>query len=261
MQTQNSALRRAVRMCAAPLFVFAVAACDSAADREELAKEANALRGDVEKMVEGMESGTPTAGATNIPMPKGEEARAMWVLRQVMAEIPAYVDSLSGSHGVNINVLPAAWQTPEYLAGASSHPEVRDYFVRYKAYLDGAVVGMPQHVRDRLRVLVRQAGLNSALERRALEGFNKTFPESADLLNHTGRAVVAAIAYHDFLAQVDPRVSVDGGQAMFANDSELSRAQELEGAMMTLFQEVNEKQQAAARRAQARMDSLQSLLN
>ncbi len=261
MQTQNSMLRRAVRLCAAPLVVLAVAACDSAADREEMRNEANALRGDVEKMVEGMESGTPVAGATDIPMPRGEEARAMWVLRQVMAEIPAYVDSLSKHHGVNINVLPAAWQTPEYLAGASAHPEVRDYFVRYKAYLDAAVVGMPQHVRARMHALVRQAGLNSVLENRALEGFNKTYPESADLLNSTGRAVVAAIAYHDFLAQVDPRVSVEGGQAMFQNDSDLSRAQELEGAMMAMFQEVNDKQQAAARRAQARMDSLQSLVN
>jgi hypothetical protein len=186
--------------------------------------------------------------------PQTTEARVAWVARMAMQDMAEHVRARQQAHGIHGDTFPGAWGTAEYLANARAHPEIREYFTRYRAFIQELDSTEMTMLRDRTEFRMLQSGLRG----QAFDGIRAGIQTSTDSLSDEVRKrsidelawVNAGLELHDFLVRVDPRVRLDreSGLASFARQSEQNRAVELGEQYARLGKVLDRRRQASRER-------------
>lgn len=161
--------------------------------------------------------------------PQSTEARMAWASRMAVQDMVEHIQERQRAHGFHPDTVPAAMGTPEYLANARAHPEIREYFTRQQAFLQELDTTEMSVLRDRMEFRVLQSGLRGRVAEEMMEGVRASTDSLPDRwrqrsANHLALAA-AALEMHDFLVRVDTRVHLDreANVARFARRSEHNR--------------------------------------
>jgi hypothetical protein len=135
------------------------------------------------------------------------------VLAKIMSDMVAAMAEVARRNGFDQTTQPAGWLEVSYLASATTHPDVPDYFMRYGAYtedldlhIDSIVVGISKR-------RFHEAGYDAKteLEMRSafMRGFGRTREKQRLMFAAMRRQATIALRLHEFLVKVDARVAVD----------------------------------------------------
>lgn len=189
--------------------------------------------------------------------PSGKDAKAVWLLRQIITETPMYARQVGARHGIDPDKLPETWGTSRYMADASQHPEVGKYWEGYNSYLAEMRRTYADWGEVRIQALGRQAKLSKRDRDQIVKGLRESMTRQ-DQFAPAAAAASAALDFHRFLVRVDGRVHYDArsDMAMFDDDADLEAANRFQARVNEAAQRVQEAQQ----RARMLPDSLAKML-
>ncbi|HET7461377.1 MAG TPA: hypothetical protein VFJ82_09005 [Longimicrobium sp.] len=239
-------------------FVFLSLVGGQSTRREEVDRELSRTRGMMTALrdsADGAVEDDPSTGP-----PESQDAKLVWAMNRALAEVPAHLKEVAGSHDVDPDDLPAAWGTSRYTANAALHPEVERYWTGYQAYLADFRGSYLAWLKSRVTSHAREAGVRPGMLRAYVAGMNRGgagFAESEPMV-WADSTVSAALALHRFLVSVDARVSYDAARdmAMFDREADLERANALNGRVASAAARLNRARQEARRRGMQQVDSL-----
>jgi hypothetical protein len=168
----------------------------------------------------------------NAPPPQGSKARSQWAMQRAGEDMAAHRLTRAASHGLDLGTAPAGWLSAAYMADAGTHPQVHDYFTRYRQYQQEMDTTSVTVYLDAMGTRLRQSGLGSLQVEGELETVRKEMdgeaPEIRRRSENEHALITAALELHAYLEDVDPRVHLDeGGTVRFARDAERIRAFQL----------------------------------
>lgn len=229
--------------------------------REEVDREVSSIHAQMDALMDSTGGAAPTSASSRPPA--SQDGKMMWALTQTLAEIPAYNAMIAAKHGVDPENLPSAWGTSQYQANAASHPEVGRYWTAYRSFMAEYRTAYPVWLRARLEHHARAAGMRADVLRGFKRGIAEGSTAQAEKTISLGEATAAAaLEFHSFLVSVDKRVQYDekSGQAMFAREADLARANELEARVNAAAEALTRSQNANQQAGRAKIDSLAAML-
>jgi len=176
----------------------------------------------------------------------------------ILNDIAAAFDEVARQKGFDRNEDLDGWLEPSYLAFPSKRPDVPEYFVKQEAY----ATYMEAHIDSIVLTVVRRrleaAGIappqQDQMREAFLRGFNRSDAKPKVLLATMRRQARLALALHEFLLKVEPRVAIDPKSQglVFERPLEKRRYHELEVAIDTANEELAKAagQRGASRGAQ-----------
>jgi hypothetical protein len=155
------------------------------------------------------------------------------VLAKIMADMVAAMAEVARRNGFDQTTQPAGWMEVSYLASASTHPEVPDYFMRYGAYAEDLDLHIDSIVVSISKRRFHEGGYDAKteLEMRSafMRGFGRTREKQRLMFAAMRRQATIALRLHEFLVKVDARVAVDpkDNTIVFDRPAEYARYNEL----------------------------------
>jgi hypothetical protein len=161
--------------------------------------------------------------------PEGPNGKVAWFLRKYSERFADAQHKMAIEQGADIQLLPAEWPGPRYIADAPAYPNVETYFLGYLRYLDTAKERYPALMDSIARVTVVESKMESADSADVLKGISGGFASkrAANLqMFEDGQAYgQTALRLHYYLASLGSRVSYDNtaNTAKFEVDAERER--------------------------------------
>ena len=171
-------------------------------------------------LVTAMRGGGPVeaGAATTIA---GPDVRGL-VERLALAEdsgfrhMVAGIDSLRRAHDV-VDV-PPVWLEGRYLADATRYPEVEEYWVRYRSFLDAVEARDTALFRAGFAAQLRDEGVQgpvlSLRLSQAMTAFRETQPVRSSMYLHMEELARASLALHQLLVEREPDITYEPALAV-----------------------------------------------
>jgi hypothetical protein len=123
----------------------------------------------------------------------------------------AGIDSLRRSY--NVTVVPSAWLEGKYLANASQYPEVKDYWLRNRSFLQAVMASDTALFRVGFAARLRDEGVEgpvlSLRLSQAMAGFEQTQPIRSSMYLNMAELTAAALALHDLLVERESDITYE----------------------------------------------------
>jgi hypothetical protein len=123
----------------------------------------------------------------------------------------AGIDSLRRTY--NVAVVPPAWLEGNYLADASKYPEVKEYWLRYRSFLNAVQASDTALFRVGFAARLRDEGVEgpvlSLRLSQAMTGFEETQPIRSSMYLHMAELTAASLALHDLLVERESDISYE----------------------------------------------------
>lgn len=162
----------------------------------------------------------------------------------ILSDLAAAFDEVARQKGFDRNEDLDGWLEPTYLAFPSKRPDVAEHFVRqeaYASYLEAHIDSIVTTVVQRRLEAAGYPVLDQEKMREAfLRGFHKSGAKQRVVLSTMRRQARLALALHEFLLKVEPRVAIDPKSQglVFERALEKRRYHELEVAIDTANEEL-----------------------
>ena len=156
----------------------------------------------------------------------------------ILADLAAAFAQVAKRNGYDRQKGVPGWMESEYLASASTRPDIPEFFAHRKAYAED----LSAHV-DTIAMIVvgrrlKAAGMDvvktAEMRRAFLFGFQKSDARLRGMLAAMRRQSIVALRLHEFLVQVDPFVRVnpkDPSTVIFDRPADRRRFDELATAI------------------------------
>lgn len=221
--------RRHIPLATLLVVVFTLFSPDSTreSDRRSMEADLAAMRGALE------DPASAPKLASDAPWPSGSDARGLRAGRMIIQDQLGWMQSLAGSYRVGPGTEPEAWLSPAYLADAGRHPEVGDYYARYRDYTGRVAREFAPHFDSLANLHLEEAALSASGRRGYLSGIRGAMASRGAAFQAVETLCRDAVELHAFLVRVDPRVHLDpdGTTARFEDPRELEHAQTLIAAL------------------------------
>jgi hypothetical protein len=150
---------------------------------------------------------TPIAG----PAVRGLVERFAHAEDSGFRHMVAGIDSLRRAYDV-VDV-PPAWLEGRYLADATQYPEVEQYWIRYRSFLDAVEVSDTALFRVGFSAQLRDEGVQgpvlSLRLSQAMTAFEETQPIRSSMYMHMEELARASLALHELLVEREPDITYE----------------------------------------------------
>lgn len=226
------------------LLIMLVGACSTDEPRDSASTDAASV--------------SPQSLAEGSP-PRDAVVKVAWVERFVNTEVEAEMQRRAERYGFALGEEPEGWNRRPYIASARTRPDIGEYFTKYAAYaadLEARLDALTDSVATR-RIALAEFSASDAEDftERCRRELAKSTAVRKQVVAAMARQAQAALAIHQLLVEIDPRVSLDAdGELAFQVDQERRRYE----ALASRFTDASVFLQTLLEREQARLDSLRT---
>ena len=166
------------------------------------------------------------------------------VAAAIMSDFTAAVAEVARRNGYDHDTPIAGWLEMQYLASASSRPDVAEYFTKQAAY----AADLSAHMDSIVKAIVEQRIASPDMRAAFMRGFSRSADKQHAILASMGRQARVAITLHNFLVKIDAHVALNakGDGLVFDRPMDRRRYDELAVAIDAATEQLVQAAEPAA---------------